>query len=152
MRDVDHMSQRAIARQIGLSESFVRDILKGRRNISSGRAVRVGFKEISPAVSASPHARGLPFRMWTFIKGGGARRPVRPMTGADASKIGRYMNRVKRGKHQGFGIVRKELPASDFSVRTAGGRIDLEDDPDALAELDEAGLLDVENIIEGVSP
>lgn len=152
LRDTDGLSQRAIGRELGLSESFVRDIIKGRRNVSAGRGVRAGLKPISPEVSKSEHAKGLSFRMRTFIKGKGPRRPVRPMTKADASKIGRYMNRVRRGKRQGFDIVRKELPPSDFSVRTAGGRIDLEDDPDALAELDDAGLLDVENIIEGISP
>jgi hypothetical protein len=144
LRDVDHLSQREIGRRIGISESFVRDIIKGRRNVSTAK----GRSAIRQAATAHN-------KMMVIPKGENTVRTVSPVSRRDASKIGKYWS---SGKGRGVGyaiengeydIIRQTFSSKDLTVRTTEGTVHLEDDPEVLEHLDRADMLQPQDIIVG---
>lgn len=120
LRDVDHLSQREIGRRIGISESFVRDIIKGRRNVSTAK----GRSAIRQAATAHN-------RMMVIPRGENTVRPVSPVSRRDASKIGKYWS-SGRGHGVGYAvenaeydIIRETFSQRELTIQTTEGTIHL---------------------------
>jgi hypothetical protein len=138
------LSQREIGRRIGISESFLRDLLKGRRRVSTARGVAAGLRP----------AREVKAGRWmrTVVRGGTGMSVVDPSTHTGQSRIGRYDRAVLTGARTGdFAGAIGKLSRSDLEISTSHGPVHLEDDPERLRELDEAGLLDLEDVLIGFS-
>lgn len=137
MRD-QGFSVREIAEQTGLSKTFVHDLSRGKRRVSTERA--------GLATERLLRQGGM-----RIITDGtvGVRTPLRKR---DRSKIGKYWNVLERARRRGdYTIVRKSLTRAQLTVRTAEGVVILETDPALLRELDDAGMLTPDEILLGES-
>ena len=124
-------SVREIARRTGLSKSFVHDISVGKRGVSTPRA----------AVASERLSREMP--AWVFIDGG--LRPVDPLNRRERQKIGRYMRAVQDAKHIGdYRQIRRRFRRT--VIKTSEGEFRPETDPEVLRDLDDAGVLDIDEV------
>jgi transcriptional regulator with XRE-family HTH domain len=130
MRETGY-SVREIARRTGISKSHVHNIAIGKRGVSTSRATAAA-ERLSRERSAL-----------VFIDG--QLRAIDPMTQRDRQKIGRYMRAVKDAKRFGdFRDIRRRFRRS--VIRTSEGEFHFETDPEILMELDDAGLLDIDEV------
>jgi transcriptional regulator with XRE-family HTH domain len=134
------MSQREIGRQLGISESYVRDIIKGRRGVSNARARKL-----------VPTARKAGWAMRVPTAGTKAVTTVTPASKRDASKIGKYWSVIRYdAMFQDYEAVGKKLSLRQRTIRTmTGEHIVLTDDADELWDLDLADELTPDDIIVG---
>jgi transcriptional regulator with XRE-family HTH domain len=124
-------SVREIARRTGLSKSHVHDISTGKRGVSATRAA-----------AATEHlSRERP----ALVIIDGQIRAVDPMGGRDRQKIGRYMRAVQDARRSSdFRELRRRFKRT--VLRTSEGEFRFETDPIALRELDDAGLLQLDEV------
>jgi hypothetical protein len=124
-------SVREIARRTRISKSHVHDISTGRRGVSAARAA-----------AATEHlSRERP----ALAIIGGQVRAVDPMGRRDRQKIGRYMRAVQDASRSGdFRDVRRRFKRT--VIRTSEGEFRFETDVAALHELDDAGLLQLDEV------
>ena len=124
-------SVREIARRTGISKSHVHDISTGRRGVSAARAA-----------AATEHlSRERP----ALAIIGGQVRAVDPMGRRDRQKIGRYMRAVQDASRSGdFRDLRRRFKRT--VIRTSEGEFRFETDVAALHELDDAGLLELDEV------
>jgi transcriptional regulator with XRE-family HTH domain len=124
-------SVREIARRTGVSKSHVHDISTGRRGVSAGRA----------AAATEYLSREQP----AFAIIDGQVRAVDPMGRRDRQKIGRYMRAVQDARRSGdFRDLRRRFKRT--VIRTSEGDFRFETDVPALQELDDAGLLQLDEV------
>jgi transcriptional regulator with XRE-family HTH domain len=124
-------SVREIARRTGLSKSHVHDISTGKRGVSAPRAA-----------TATEHlSRERP--ALAIIDG--QIRAVDPMGKRDRQKIGRYMRAVQDARRSGdFRELRRRFKRT--VIKTSEGEFRFETDATALHELDDAGLLQLDEV------
>jgi transcriptional regulator with XRE-family HTH domain len=124
-------SVREIARRTGISKSHVHNIDIGKRGVSAARAVR--------AAERSSRER------WALTLIDGQMRAVDPLTQRDHQKISRYMRAVKDAKRFGdFRDIRRRFRRT--VIKTSEGEFRLETDPRILMELDDAGILNIDEV------
>jgi transcriptional regulator with XRE-family HTH domain len=124
-------SVREIARRTGISKSHVHDIATGRRGVSAVRA----------AAATEYLSRERP----AFAIIDGQVRAVDPMGRRDRQKIGRYMRAVQDARRSGdFRDLRRRFKRT--VIRTSEGEFRFETDVAALQELDDAGLLQLDEV------
>lgn len=124
-------SVREIARRTELSKSFVHNISIGKRGVSTSRA----------ATATERLSREQP----AFAIIDGQLRAVDPSSRRERQKIGRYMRAVKDAKRYGdYRDVRRRFRRT--IIKTSEGEFHLETDPKVLSELDDAGLLDIDEV------
>ena len=124
-------SVREIARRSGISKSHVHDIATGRRGVSAVRA----------AAATEYLSRERP----AFAIIDGQVRAVDPMGRRDRQKIGRYMRAVQDARRSGdFRDLRRRFKRT--VIRTSEGEFRFETDVAALQELDDAGLLQLDEV------
>ena len=124
-------SVREIARRTGISKSHVHDISTGKRGVSAARAA-----------AATEHlSRERP--ALAIIDG--QIRAIDPVSKRDRQKIGRYMRAVQDARRSGdFRELRRRFKRT--ALRTSEGEFRFETDTTALHELDDAGLLQLDEI------
>jgi transcriptional regulator with XRE-family HTH domain len=124
-------SVREIARRTGISKSHVHDISTGKRGVSAARAA-----------AATEHlSRERP--ALAIIEG--QIRAIDPVSKRDRQKIGRYMRAVQDARRSGdFRELRRRFKRT--VLRTSEGEFRFETDTTALHELDDAGLLQLDEI------
>jgi transcriptional regulator with XRE-family HTH domain len=124
-------SVREIARRTGISKSHVHDISTGKRGVSAARAA-----------AATEHlSRERP--ALAIIDG--QIRAIDPVSKRDRQKIGRYMRAVQDARRSGdFRELRRRFKRT--VLRTSEGGFRFETDTTALHELDDAGLLQLDEI------
>jgi transcriptional regulator with XRE-family HTH domain len=124
-------SVREIARRTGISKSHVHDISTGKRGVSAARAT-----------AATEHlSRERP--ALAIIDG--QVRAVDPMGRRDRQKIGRYMRAVQDARRLGdFRDLRRRFKRT--VIKTSEGEFRFETDVTALHELDDAGLLQLDEV------
>jgi hypothetical protein len=124
-------SVREIAWRTGISKSHVHDISTGRRGVSVRRAV-----------AATEHlSRERP--ALAIIDG--QVRTVDPMGRRDRQKVGRYMRAVQDGRRSGdFRELRRRFKRT--VLRTSEGEFRFETDATVLHELDDAGVLQLDEV------
>jgi transcriptional regulator with XRE-family HTH domain len=124
-------SVREIARRTGISKSHVHDISTGKRGVSAARAA-----------AATEHlSRERP--ALAIIDG--QIRAIDPVSKRDRQKIGRYMRAVQDARRSGdFRELRRRFKRT--VLRTSEGEFRFETDTTALHELDDAGLLQLDEI------
>ncbi len=124
-------SVREIGRRTGLSKSFVHNISIGKRGITSARA-NAAAERLSrerPALAII----------------GGQMRAIDPASRRDRQKIGRYMRAVKDAKRAGdYREIRRRFRRT--VIKTSEGEFQFETDPTVLMELDDAGILDIDEV------
>ena len=124
-------SVREIAQRTGISKSHVHDISTGRRGVSATRAVAATerLSRERPALA--------------IIEG--QVRAVDPMGQLDRQKIGRYMRAVQDARRSGnFRELRRRFKRT--VIKTSEGEFRFETDATALHELDDAGLLQLDEV------
>jgi transcriptional regulator with XRE-family HTH domain len=124
-------SVREIARRTGISKSHVHDISTGKRGVSAARAA-----------AATEHlSRERP--ALAIIDG--QIRAIDPVSKRDRQKIGRYMRAVQDARRSGdFRELRRRFKRT--VLRTSEGEFRFETDTTAMRELDDAGLLQLDEI------
>ena len=124
-------SVREIARRTGISKSHVHDMSTGKRGVSAARAA-----------AATEHlSRERP--ALAIIDG--QIRAIDPVSKRDRQKIGRYMRAVQDARRSGdFRELRRRFKRT--VLRTSEGEFRFETDTTALHELDDAGLLQLDEI------
>lgn len=125
-------SVREIARRTGISKSHVHNILIGKRGISAARAVAASerLSRERPALAIID----------------GQVRAINPVSRPDRQKIGRYMRAVQDAKRAAdFRSLRRRFRRT--VLRTSEGEFRFETDPAVLLELDDAGELDIDEVI-----
>jgi transcriptional regulator with XRE-family HTH domain len=124
-------SVREIARRTGISKSHVHDISTGKRGVSAARAA-----------AATEHlSRERP--ALAIIDG--QIRAIDPVSKRDRQKIGRYMRAVQDARRSGdFRELRRRFKRT--VLRTSEGEFRFETDTTALRELDDAGLLQLDEV------
>jgi transcriptional regulator with XRE-family HTH domain len=124
-------SVREIARRTGISKSHVHDISTGKRGVSAARAT-----------AATEHlSRERP--ALAIIDG--QIRAVDPVGRRERQKIGRYMRAVQDARRSGdFRELRRRFRRT--VLRTSEGEFRFEADANALRELDNAGLLQLDEV------
>jgi transcriptional regulator with XRE-family HTH domain len=124
-------SVREIGRRTGLSKSFVHNIAIGKRGVSTTRAIAA-----SERLSCERPALAII---------DGQVRAVDLVSLRDRQKNGRYMRAIQNARHEAdFREIRRRFRRT--TIKTSEGEFQLETDPDVLAELDDAGLLDLEEV------
>jgi transcriptional regulator with XRE-family HTH domain len=124
-------SVREIARRTGISKSHVHDISTGKRGVSAARA----------AAATEQLSRERP--ALAIIDG--QIRAVDPLGKRDRQKIGRYMHAVQVARRSGdFRELRRRFKRT--VLRTSDGEFRFETDATALHELDDAGLLELDEV------
>lgn len=124
-------SVREIGRRTGLSKSHVHNIAIGRRGVSTPRAV-AATERLSRERSA-------------FVLTDAGLRAVDPLSRRERQKIGRYMRAIQDAKDTSdFRAIRHRFRRT--FIRTSEGEFHLETDPDVLRDLDDAGLLNIEEV------
>jgi transcriptional regulator with XRE-family HTH domain len=124
-------SVREIGRRTGLSKSFVHNISIGKRGVSTARA----------ATASERLSRELP----ALILTNGELRAIDPLSRRERQKIGRYMRAVQDAKHTGdYRQIRRRFRRT--VIKTSEGEIRPETDPEVLLDLDDAGLLDIDEV------
>jgi transcriptional regulator with XRE-family HTH domain len=124
-------SVREIARRTGISKSHVHDISTGKRGVSAARAVGA-TEQLSRERPA-------------FAIIDGEVRAVDPLSRRDRQKIGRYMRAVQDARRSGdFRELRRRFKRT--VMKTSEGEFRFETDATALHELDDAGLLQLDEV------
>jgi transcriptional regulator with XRE-family HTH domain len=124
-------SVREIGRRTGLSKSFVHNISIGKRGVSTTRA----------ATASERLSRELPALVFTD----GGLRAVDPLSRRERQKIGRFMRAVQDAKHTGdFRQLKRRFQRT--VIKTSEGELRLETDPAVLRDLDDTGLLDIDEV------
>jgi transcriptional regulator with XRE-family HTH domain len=124
-------SVREIARRTGISKSHVHDISTGRRGVSATRAAAA-----TERLSRERPALAIIDRQV---------RAVDPMGQLDRQKIGRYMRAVQDARRSGnFRELRRRFKRT--VIKTSEGEFRFETDATALHELDDAGLLQLDEV------
>jgi transcriptional regulator with XRE-family HTH domain len=124
-------SVREIARRTGISKSHVHDISTGRCGLSATRAA-------AATETLSREQWG-----WAIIDGQTLR--VDPVSQRDRQKIGRYWRAVQDARRSGdFRELRRRFKHT--VIKTSGGEVRLETDPIVLHELDDAGVLQLDEV------
>jgi hypothetical protein len=124
-------SVREVARRTELSKSHVHNIAVGKRGISTTRAGAASAR-LSRETTA-------------LMVIDGEARAVDPLTKRDRQKIGRYMRAVKGAKRFGdFRDIRRRFGRT--IIKTSRGEFRPETNPEVLMELDDAGLLDIDEV------
>jgi transcriptional regulator with XRE-family HTH domain len=124
-------SVREIGRRTGLSKSHVHNIAIGKRGISTTRA----------AAASERLSRERPALVLTD----GALQAVDPLSSSDRHKIGRYMRAVQDAKQAAdFRTIRRRFRRT--IIKTRDGEIRPETDPATLRDLDDVGLLNIEEV------
>ena len=124
-------SVREIGQRTGISKSHVHDISTGKRNVSATRA----------AAATERLSRERP--ALAIIDG--QVRAVDPMGQLDRQKIGRYMRAVQDARRSGnFRELRRRFKRT--VIKTSEGEFRFETDATALHELDDAGLLQLDEV------
>ena len=96
-----------------------------------------------PHISTGPKSR---FITQPLAIIGGQVRAINPVSRPDRQKIGRYMRAVQDAKHAGdFRSLRRRFRRT--VLRTSDGELRFETDPAVLLELDDAGELDIDEVI-----
>ena len=124
-------SVREIARRTGISKSHVHDISTGKRGVSAPRAAAATehLSRVRPALAIID----------------GQIRAVDPMGKRDRQKIGRYMRAVQDARRSGdFRELRRRFKRT--VIKTSEGEFRFENDATALHELDDAGLLQLDEV------
>jgi transcriptional regulator with XRE-family HTH domain len=124
-------SVREIARRAGISKSHVHDISTGKRGVSAARAAAATehLSREHPALAIID----------------GQIRAVDPMGRRDRQKIGRYMRAVQDARRSGdFRELRRRFKRT--VIKTSEGEFRFETDATALHELDDAGLLQLDEV------
>jgi transcriptional regulator with XRE-family HTH domain len=125
------VSVREIARRTGLSKSHVHNIAIGKRGISAERATAA--------------AERLSFEQQAWIITGGQLRAVDPVSRRDRQKIGRHWRAVQDARRSGdFRQLRRRFRRT--VIKTSEGEFHLETDPAVLRDLDDAGLLALDEV------
>jgi transcriptional regulator with XRE-family HTH domain len=125
------VSVREIGRRTGLSKSHVHNIAIGKRGISTARAV----------AATERLSRERPALVLTDA----GLRSVDPLSRRERQKIGRYMRAVRDAKEANdFRAMRRRFRRT--VIKTSEGELRLETDPAVLRNLDDAGLLDIEEV------
>jgi transcriptional regulator with XRE-family HTH domain len=124
-------SVREIGRRTALSKSHVHNIAIGKRGISTTRA-NAAIERLS---------RERPALVLTDA----GLRAVDPVSSRDRQKIGRYMRAIQDAKEANdFRAIRHRFRRT--VIKTSEGELRLETDPEVLRDLDDAGLLDIEEV------
>jgi transcriptional regulator with XRE-family HTH domain len=124
-------SVREIARRTGISKSHVHNISIGKRGVSATRAAAASerLSRERPALAIID----------------GQMRAIDPASRRDRQKIGRYMRAIKDAKRAGdYREIRRRFRRS--VIKTSEGELRFETDPAVLMELDDAGILDVDEV------
>jgi transcriptional regulator with XRE-family HTH domain len=125
------LSVREIGRRTGLSKSFVHNISIGKRGVSATRA----------ASAAERLSRERPALVLTDA----GVRAVDPVSRRERQKIGRFMRAVQDAKKSGdYREIRRRFRRT--LIKTSEGEVRLETNPEVLRDLDDAGLLDIEEV------
>jgi transcriptional regulator with XRE-family HTH domain len=124
-------SVREIGRRTGLSKSHVHNIAIGKRGVSTPRAV----------TAAERLSRERP----ALVIIEGQLHAVDPVNRRERQKIGRYMRAVQDAKDDNdFRAIRRRFGRT--VIKTSEGEVHLETNPDVLRDLDDSGLLDIEEV------
>jgi transcriptional regulator with XRE-family HTH domain len=124
-------SVREIARRTGISKSHVHDVSTGKRGVSAARA----------AAATEQLSRERP--ALAIIDG--QIRAIDPISKRDRQKVGRYMRAVQDARRSGdFRELRRRFKRT--VLRTSEGEFRFETDATALHELDDAGLLQLDEV------
>jgi transcriptional regulator with XRE-family HTH domain len=124
-------SVREIARRTGISKSHVHNISIGKRGVTTGRAV-AATERLSREQPA-----------YAIIDG--QLRAIDPTTRRQRQKLGRIWRAVQDAKRTGdYRDLRRRFRRT--VIKTSEGEVRFETDPDVLAELDDAGLLDIDEV------
>jgi hypothetical protein len=124
-------SVREIARRTGISKSHVHDISTGKRGVSSTRAT-AATERLSRERPANVFANGQVLA-------------VDPVSERDRQKIGRYMRAVQDASRSGdFRGLRRRFRRT--VIKTTDGDVRPETDVQTLHELDDAGLLQLDEV------
>jgi transcriptional regulator with XRE-family HTH domain len=130
LREVGY-SVREIARRTGISKSHVHDISTGRRGVSAARA------------AAASERLSLERPALAMI--GGQIRAVDPVSRRDRQKLGRHWRAIQDARQTGdYRQVGRSFRRT--VIKTSEGEFRLETDPEILRDLDDAGLLDIEEV------
>jgi transcriptional regulator with XRE-family HTH domain len=124
-------SVREIARRTGISKSHVHDISTGKRGVSVARATAATdqLSRERPALAIID----------------GEVRAVDPLSRRDRQKIGRYMRAVQNARRSGdLRAIRRRFKHT--VIKTSDGEFRFETDADALRELDDVGLLQLDEV------
>jgi transcriptional regulator with XRE-family HTH domain len=124
-------SVREIARRTGISKSHVHDISTGKRGVSATRA----------AAATEQLSRERP--ALAIIDG--QIRAIDPVSKRDRQKIGRYMRAVQDARRAGdYRELRRRFKRT--VLRTSEGELRFETDASVLRDLDDAGLLQLDEV------
>jgi transcriptional regulator with XRE-family HTH domain len=124
-------SVREIGRRTGLSKSHIHNISIGKRGVSTLRA----------ATAAERLSRERP----AFVLTDAGFLAVDPVSRRDRQKIGRYMRAIQDARDAAdFRAIRRKFRRT--IIKTSEGEFHLETDPEVLRDLDDAGLLDIEEV------
>jgi transcriptional regulator with XRE-family HTH domain len=124
-------SVREIGRRTGISKSHVHNISIGKRSISAARAVAASERLSRERPALVLTNEGL--------------RAVDPVSRRERQKIGRYMRAIRDAKNAAdFRAIHRRFRHT--VIKTRDGEIRLETDPATLRDLDDAGLLDIEEV------
>ena len=124
-------SVREIGRRTGLSKSHVHNIAIGKRGVSASRAM-AATERLSRERSA-------------LVLTDGGLRAVEPLNRRERQKIGRYMRAIQDAKDTAdFRAIRRRFQR--MVIKTSQGELRPETDPQVLRNLDDAGLLDIEEV------
>jgi len=124
-------SVREIGRRTGISKSHVHNIAIGKRSVSPARAVAAAERLSRERPALVLTNEGL--------------RAVDPLSRRERQKIGRYMRAIQDAKNAAdFRAIRRRFRRT--IIKTRDGEIRLETDPTTLRGLDDAGLLDVDEV------
>jgi transcriptional regulator with XRE-family HTH domain len=124
-------SVREIARRTGISKSHVHDISTGKRGVSAARA----------AAATEQLSRERP--ALAIIEG--QVRAIDPVSKRDRQKIGRYMRAVQDARRSGdFRQLRRRFKRT--VIKTTEGEFHIETDVTTLQELDDRGLLQLDEV------
>jgi transcriptional regulator with XRE-family HTH domain len=124
-------SVREIARRTGISKSHVHDISTGKRGLSASRAA-AATEQVSRDRPANVFANGQ-------LLG------VDPVSQRDRQKVGRYMRAVQDASRSGdFRGLRRRFRRT--VIKTTAGDVRPETDVQVLRDLDDAGLLELDEV------
>ena len=124
-------SVREIGRRTGISKSHVHNIAIGKRGISPSRAV-AATERLSREQPA-----------YAIING--QLLAIDPTSRRERQKLGRIWRAVQDAKRSGdFRDIRRRFRRT--VIKTSDGEVRFETDPEVLSELDDAGLLDIDEV------
>jgi transcriptional regulator with XRE-family HTH domain len=124
-------SVREIGRRTGISKSHVHNIAIGKRGISPSRAV-AATERLSREQPA-----------YAIIDG--QLLAIDPTSRRERQKLGRIWRAVQDAKRSGdFRDIRRRFRRT--VIKTSDGDVRFETDPEVLSELDDAGLLDIDEV------